>query len=98
MLYGGSALVEAGAQPNGQADVLGLESNEWTSVAVVLTVFLGLRRYLVGYGCTTGADGVVERVSGWPLSLSSYWGLVVIGFEFNVADVSYFLDRSDKEI
>ena len=30
--------MEAGAQPSGQADVLGLESNERTSAAVALTV------------------------------------------------------------
>ena len=74
MLYGGSALVEAGAQLSGQADVLGLESNERTSAAVVLTVFRRLRRYLVVYGCTIGVDGIVEKVSGWPISLSSYCG------------------------
>ena len=74
MLYGDSALVEAGAQPNGQ-DVLGPESNERRSAAVFLTMFRRLRRYLVGYGCTIDANGVVERVSEWPLSLSSYCGV-----------------------
>ena len=44
MLCDGSALVviggvEAGAEPNAEGDVLGPESNERTSAAIVLTLF-----------------------------------------------------------
>ena len=42
--------------------MLGPESNEQTSAAVVLTLLFGLGRYLVGYGCPIDVDGVVERV------------------------------------
>ena len=51
-----------GAEPNAEADVLGPESNEQTSAAVVLTLLFGLGRYLKGYGCPIDVDGVVERV------------------------------------
>ena len=44
MLCGGSALVviggvEAGAEPNAEADVPGPDSNEWRSAAAILNLF-----------------------------------------------------------
>ena len=69
---------------------------DWSGFDLVF----GLGWYLLGYGCTSGVDGVVvERVyfgmAAFGEQLLVLWGLmwgIVIKFEFNITD------RSEKEI